>query len=648
MCSHCSKSFASSRALKIHEVKQHENAARHVLKCGTCQEEFEHANLLHIHMRVHHNVKVRCPRCKDIFEHPNVLKLHIKAHHSEPVCVACGLKFDHDKLLRLHMEHYHKVGSKGAKQGATTPPHQTGGNVKTDDVHVEMRSAPEEAEHVDTENHGVKHQAAQVFEQTNGVVLGDWELGFRRHDYDDETMSHGSSDTREDVSTEDDVGGMQTEKEGGPQLRETDSYMGRQDAEAANHQNLPAELKSEEERSVSPKSENGSHAATVKGMYARLPTPPLEYQQTPTRVQRSSVIVTASRASPPMKIPPTSLKHKTVASEEAPQESVTSCLTLPANSPDLDVSLEGSPQSPAGSYSSTLSGDESGDSETASQKIRVAKRGTLRCNRCQEEFLSKMEYLHHLISHQKGDRDEMIPELCPDNHQAIDKLKSSLLIKIEARRRNSIPEEINHRFVNAQSNGASPNDRTSPTFQDNRNRDLAAPCTVCNERFPDSQELRAHVDSCHKKPHCTECGLSFEHKNLLKIHMNSYHSSLDVLQCYYCGKSFDNRAEFVSHVTSHETSLKDLKEMRTKPNSLRRVPSDTSTEENHSQSQLEKERSPEIDSFRDNDDLDDNCQMKKQDDIPTVEYADPVKSRIDDLRQYVERRFPHIWRVPPS
>jgi len=539
------------------------------------------------------------------------------------------------------MEHYHNVGSKGAKQGATTPPQQTGGKDKTENVLVEMKSAPEEAERGGTGNHGGNHQTTQGYEQTNGVVIGDWELGFRRHDDDDdEAMSHGSSETREDVSTEGDVGDMETEKEGEPQLRETESHVGRQDAEAEIHRYSPAELKHEAKRSVSPKSENGSHAATVKGMDGRLPTPPLEYHQTPTRVQRSSVIVTTSRASPPMTVPPASLKHKPVASEEAPKESVTSCLTLPANLPDLDGSLDGSPQSPAGSYSSTLSGDESGDSETASQKMRAAKRATLRCNRCQEEFLSKMEYLHHLISHQKGDRDEMIPELRPDNHQAIDKLKSSLLIKMEARRRDSIPDEINHRFGNVQLDGASPDDRTSPTCQDNRTHDLAAPCTVCSERFPDSQELRAHMESCHKKPHCTECGLSFEHKNLLKIHMNSYHSSLDVLQCYYCGKSFDNRAEFVSHVTSHETSLKDPKEMRRKPNSLRRVPSATSTEENPSQSQSEKERSPKIDSFRNNDDLDNNYQAKKQDDVSPAEYADPVKSRIDDLRQYVERRFP--------
>ena len=533
------------------------------------------------------------------------------------------------------MEHYHKVGSKGAKPGATTPPQQTGEKVKTDDVLVEMNSASEEAERVGTENHEEIHQTAQGYEQSNGVVLGDWELGFRRHDYDDEAMSHSSSDTREDVSNEGDVGDMETEKEGDPQLREPDGHEAREDAEAENHRYSSAKLKNEAEHSASPKSENGSHAASLKRIDGRLPTPPLEYQ-TPTRVQRSSVIVTTSRGSPPMTVPPATVKHKAFASDEAP----TSCVTLPANLPDLYGSLEGSPQSPAGSYSSTLSGDESGDSETASQKMRATKRVTLRCNRCQEEFLSKMEYLHHLISHQKGDRDEMIPELCTDNHQAIDKLKSSLLIKMEARRRGSICDGINHRFGDVQSNGVAPDDRRSPTCQDNHRHDLAAPCTVCSERFPDSQELRAHMDSCHKKPHCTECGLSFEHKNLLKIHMNSYHSSLDVLQCYYCGKSFDKRGEFVSHVTSHETSLKDPKEMRRKPNSLRRVPSATSTEENPNQGQSDTERSPEIDSVRNNDVLDNNYQATKQDDVSSVEFADPVKSGIDDLRQYVERRFP--------
>ncbi|KAL9983606.1 hypothetical protein ACROYT_G005802 [Oculina patagonica] len=231
MCSHCSKSFASSRALKIHEVKQHENAARHVLKCGTCHEEFEHANLLHIHMRVHHNVKVRCPRCKDIFEHPNVLKLHIKSHHSEPVCVACGLKFDHDKLLRLHMEHYHKVGSKGAKQGAAAPRQQTDGNVKTGNVEIELENAAGEGEHTDTNNHVEIQQVEQSHEQTNGLETGEWEHGCCSQDYDDETMSHGSSDSREDGSPVGEVGGMENEEESNHRVRETDSPVIRQESE---------------------------------------------------------------------------------------------------------------------------------------------------------------------------------------------------------------------------------------------------------------------------------------------------------------------------------------------------------------------------------------------------------------------------------
>lgn len=646
MCSHCSKSFASSRALKIHEVKQHENAARHVLKCGTCHEEFEHANLLHIHMRVHHNVKVRCPRCKDIFEHPNVLKLHIKSHHSEPVCVACGLKFDHDKLLRLHMEHYHKVGSKGAKQAATTPRQQTDGKVKTGNVEIELENAAEERGRTDTNNHVEIQQVEQSNEQTNGLETSEWEHGCCSQDYDDEAMSHGSSDSREDGSPESEVGGIETEKESNHGVREKDSPVIRQDSELEYQQySPPPQPKDEKERSVSPKSENGSNAAGVKGMDGRLPTPPLDYSQ----VRRSSVIVTRSSVSPPTTIPCVSLKRKEEDSEEAPQDSATSCLVLPPNLPDLDGSLEGSPQSPAGSYSSTLSGDESGDSESASHKARAAKRVTLRCNRCQEEFLSKMEYLHHLISHQKGDEDKMTHGLSPDN-QAIEKLKSSLLIKMEARRRDSYPDEDNHRFDNLQTDDALPDDQmfskanpASPPYKEDDTRDSTVPCALCTERFPDSRELRVHMETRHKKPHCTECGLYFEHKNLLKIHMNSYHSSLDVLQCYYCGKSFDNRAEFVSHVTSHETTVTNSKETRTKPNDLRRVPSASSAstvEENHSPSPSERQRLPETDLPRNSDVSEDKYQTKKPSDVPAVEHADPVKSRIDDLRLYVERRFP--------
>lgn len=556
------------------------------------------------------------------------------------------------------MEHYHKVGSKGVKQSSKTPRQRTDGQVKTGDVEMGLKNTTEEVERTDSSDRMAIQQVEQNHEKTNGLATNEWELDCRSHNSDDEAMSHGSSISREDGSPEGQEGAMETENGSNHGDRDTDSRETGQDLELGYYQHSPPPPKDERERSVSPKSENGSDARGGESMDGRVPTPPVEYHREaaveyhrdptvdyhkdPTQMRRSSVIVPTSSVSPPMAIPRVNLKRKADDSEETPRESATSYFTLPLNLPDLDGSLEGSPQSPAGSYSSTLSGDESGDSESASHKARATKRAMLRCNRCQEEFLSKMEYLHHLISHQKGDEDNMARGLSPDN-QAIEKLKSSLLHKMEARRRDSLSDEGN----NLQTDGALPDEQTfskenraSPPYKEDGSHDLTMPCTLCTERFPDSRELRVHMETRHKKPHCTECGLYFEHKNLLKIHMNSYHSSLDVLQCYYCGKSFDNRAEFVSHVTSHETTLTNSKETRRKPNSLRRVPSATTAVENPSQSSPGKQRSPEADFPRNSDVLEDQLQAKKTSEVTAVEYADPVKSRIDDLRMYVERRFP--------
>ena len=106
-CTQCQKAFSSARALKIHEVKQHENVPKRYIKCTHCDEVFDHSNLLQIHMKVHHNIKVQCSQCKDVPK-PNTSKVH----PAEPMCPVCGVKFDHDKLLKLHMEHYHKVSRK--------------------------------------------------------------------------------------------------------------------------------------------------------------------------------------------------------------------------------------------------------------------------------------------------------------------------------------------------------------------------------------------------------------------------------------------------------------------------------------------------------------------------------------------------------
>ena len=681
MCSHCSKSFASSRALKIHEVKQHENATRHVLKCGMCHEEFEHANLLHIHMRVHHNMKVRCPRCKDIFEHPNVLKLHIKAHHSEPVCVACGLKFDHDKLLRLHMEHYHKIGGKRAKQGATTLSKQRGRKAKaigegkaTGDAGRELQSPAKEQETAGSENREEMHKVEpeQSYEQANGSLPSEWEYAYHQRECDDEAMSHDSSVSRDEGSTDGEAEDVPADKRSDCDPGDIDRPVTLQDHQC---NDSPSRATGGTESCVL-KTESDRGEAGVKVMESGLSPSPVECHNVPIQPQRSSVIVRTSSVSPPVTQPNPHehLKHKAEDSVEASQESPKFSLiaTEIPHQPDWDANPTGSPQSPTGAYAktpvdhvrspagsyerspaSTHSGDESDNSESANHKALSTKRVSLRCNRCEEEFLSKMEYLHHLISHQTGDDNTSQNDMSPEN-QAIEKLKSSLRIKMEARRRNSSTAEIDHGFdvqkrASPETDGLLSGDQTfyeangtraPPRKMDPAHR-LPVPCTLCRRHFPDSRELKAHMESRHKKPQCTECGLQFDHKNLLKIHMNSYHSSMDVLQCYYCGKSFSNRSEFVSHVTSHETTLPTPKETRKGHSPLRRIVSAPVPGENQRRIRSEKQMFLEsLNRNRIRDVLDSNNDSKKRsDEIPAVSCSDPVKSRFDDVRNYVERRF---------
>lgn len=662
MCSHCSKSFASSRALKIHEVKQHENATRHVLKCGTCHEEFEHSNLLHIHMRVHHNVKVRCPRCKDIFEHPNGLKLHIKAHHSEPVCVACGLKFDHDKLLRLHMEHYHKIGGKGAKQGATTPSGQFGRKPKAfaeRKASEDVKRSAEEQKYLDNDNHEDVRQVkpGESLEQINGCVSGEWEFGCNeKHDYDEEAQSRDSSDSRDEGSSDDEVDDFEVDKENVGESGQAEEVIERQNHECSN----------------SPPRENSETVSDsndgVVEETERSPSPPaIERHNVPVQPQRSSVIVTTGSFSPPVLYPTPreTFKRKAEDSEETAKESGKVAIIVTEVSPSWDVSPKRSPhspqrsytESPAGSYpespTSTLSEDESGDSESANQKAHTARRVTLRCNRCQEEFKSKMEYLHHLISHQKGDENlTQIDDMSPEK-EAIQKLKSSLRIKMGARRRESFPDDVDRAFDIQKKTihtigGAFTGDQTlletsrtsPPSGIEDPSSSLTVSCSLCSKRFPDMRELKAHVDSRHKKPQCTECGLQFDHKNLFKIHMNSYHSSLEMLQCYHCGESFGNRSEFVAHVTSHETTMENTKETRKGHKPLRRISSAPVARENQSQIRSDRKIFLESERNRKCSTLGETNEMEKRSkDDHALPCSDNLKNRFDALRGYGERQF---------
>lgn len=720
MCSHCSKSFASSRALKIHEVKQHENATRHVLKCGTCHEEFEHANLLHIHMRVHHNVKVRCPRCKDIFEHPSGLKLHIKAHHSEPVCVACGLKFDHDKLLRLHMEHYHKINGKGVKQNA---------NRKGAKVIVQMNptndavtgEACADGEH---EDNGIAPRQSPG--QMNGTASSGWEF-HQVNDFDEEAMSNDSSDSRENGSTDGEAGDVDVDQGSDSEaaeidntreqhdfplaagMSESESSLVRVDSNCCEGVARGMDLKRASPgyranngcqegvvRAMDEKSgisglvvQSDSHEGVVREMDQKssssgfrtecegvcksselrteteysegdvtekepnLSPSFVERKDVPNQQQRSSVIVTTGRVSP---VSPPRQYLKQIA--EKPEQAFKESATATASPPDWDrASPNCSPHSLAASYTGSFPGSpasatsegENGDSESTSHKSLAAKRVTLRCNRCQEEFVSKMEYLHHLISHQKADVSTTQSEFNPEN-DTIQKLKSSLRIKMEARRRDSLTDDGNQGFnteKNAcgETNNSMSGNHTLGAWNqtslrigtEDPSRSFTLACTLCSKEFPDMGELKAHMESRHKKPRCIECGLKFDHKNLLKIHMNSYHSSLEMLQCYHCSKSFANRSEFVTHVTSHETSLGKTMEIRGGHKPLRRISS--APIGGQSQNRISSEKQLFL---RDNqnDVLSHGSDAKNRvNEKPTLIRSNHFKSPFDHLQTYCEQRF---------
>ena len=772
MCPHCSKSFASSRALKIHEVKQHENASRHVLKCGTCHEEFEHANLLHIHMRVHHNVKVRCPRCKDIFEHPNGLKVHIKAHHSEPVCVTCGLKFDHDKLLRLHMEHYHKVKGKGLKQNAKGA---TGEGSKRTKAELER----EASENVETEEACAENEQEDADSESrqspglgNEAAPNEWDLGdHRTNDFDEETMSHDSSDSRENGSTDGEAGDVEVDQESDYEALETENNKEQQDqgrtdfnpggteesqiseamveskpcekvvrgmepqtdspAVSVESDNFKDVVRAMDDRSTNLGviAKSSCHAGVVRAMNEKTESPGLREQsdcyeknirgieqfsgnpgfgaesdyhkgnvygemdrktESPglkaesdhnKRVFRSSVLRTENDYSKgsfrenERKLSPSSFERNAVHNQ--PQRSsvivTTGCVSPPREylrrieeEPDQDSSADKhewdytspkrSPHSLAGSYTGSLPGspasaaseDESGDSGSASHKARVVKRVTLRCNRCQEEFISKMEYLHHLISHQKGDiKTATQSELIPEN-DTIQKLKSSLRMKMEAKRRDSLADDGRQGGSNTEktaldeTNGSMSSDQTVgrtglQVDKEDPSRGLTIPCTLCSKEFLDMEDLKAHMDSRHKKPQCIECGLQFDHKNLLKIHMNSYHSSFEMLQCYHCSKSFTNRSEFVSHVTSHETTVEKTKEIRRGHKPLRRISSAPVTGQTHNRISSERklflrdDQSPAL--------SDTSVAKKRVNEEPALLRADNFKSPFVDIRASIDQGF---------
>ena len=572
MCGHCSKSFGSARALKIHEVKQHESSSRHFLKCANCDEVFEHTNLLQIHMRVHHNVRLRCIRCKDMFDNPAMLRMHFKEHHSDPICLVCGLKFDHDKLLRLHMEHYHKVSGKTSKRdvvafceelsvkmAAPASDDLTNSSSSDPSPDPEQRSNP-------CDSLGPEGKAVTRGSQERNGFVRDEEMVMSEITAHADDDDGGENDSLPPPESE-----KRSEKPSAPSVPSASesrlspsrvSLASREikqerDDEGCNerrvHTSDPSDSSVEDKREGREKTLD-IHAATLGS---------------DARHQRPSVIATVSCSAerPDPRTTKENSSHTELGAEsrtvlekmpptihEEPANQASVCLTRePAN--QASVCLKREPAEPC---------EDSQVWEEGGEDRLLARRPAPRCNRCQQWFPSKMEYLHHLISHQ----DEELPAEDSDSLDDTDTNEHgprtsdfragpkrwsvpdirrpvtgsmSLFSELHAAKRHSVPD-IRPRPV-ASDGGASPGKGLYGTVA----------CSECMDVFFDSRSCKIHIEKCHTKPECRECGLQFDHKNLHKIHMSAYHSSDPLLQCYPCGQKFKERAAFVAHVTSHET-----------------------------------------------------------------------------------------------
>ncbi|XP_040899738.1 zinc finger protein 1035 [Toxotes jaculatrix] len=116
-CELCGKTFAVWRYLRDHKRRHQlklatQNTARSAnnkLKCAQCRNEFNTAQDLSLHMRLHAEKEVgeyRCDMCYKSFSHWTLLKQHQESHVGEVVyeCTECDKAFAFPHLLEEHQQ----------------------------------------------------------------------------------------------------------------------------------------------------------------------------------------------------------------------------------------------------------------------------------------------------------------------------------------------------------------------------------------------------------------------------------------------------------------------------------------------------------------------------------------------------------------
>ena len=72
-------------------------------------------------------------------------------------------------------------------------------------------------------------------------------------------------------------------------------------------------------------------------------------------------------------------------------------------------------------------------------------------------------------------------------------------------------------------------------------------CTNCEQTFQESFDLEKHISDCHTPSQCHLCGLSLASKNILREHVDQYHSETST-SCNYCNFVANNDDILKSHM----------------------------------------------------------------------------------------------------